>query len=139
MRPSGLPEAEPGGAAVLTSTTDGHPAADLGVRLPPLEMHKLVAQHRWVPRIADLVRRPAGGQARHEADRKAGLSPCRRDPPEHPWRQDHLRRVREETRDLARWLELDVTCMHERQPAPRTAYQQGVSGHPAFRTCPGQG
>jgi len=47
--------------------------------------------------------------------------------------------VREEIRDLARWLELDVTCLHERQPAPRTAYQQGVSGHPAFRTCPGQG
>jgi hypothetical protein len=38
-----------------------------------LEMHKLVAKHRWVLRIANLVRRPAGGQAQHEADRKADL------------------------------------------------------------------
>ena len=37
--------------------------------------------------------------------------------------------------DLARWLELDVKL--PAQAAARTAYQQGVSGHPAFRTCPG--
>jgi uncharacterized protein YcaQ len=44
--------------------------------------------------------------------------------------------VREEIRDLARWLELDVKL--PAQAAARTAYQQGVSGHPAFRTCPGR-
>jgi hypothetical protein len=45
-----------------------------------LEMYKLVAERRWVLRIADLARRPAA----------------------------------------------------------RTAHQQGLSGHPAFRTCPGR-
>jgi hypothetical protein len=53
--PSGPPKAEPGGAAVLTSTTDGHQRRifESGYQL---EMHKLVAKHRWVLRIANLVR-----------------------------------------------------------------------------------
>jgi len=32
-----------------------------------LEMYKPVAKHRWALRIADLVRRPAGGLARGAA------------------------------------------------------------------------
>jgi hypothetical protein len=39
-----------------------------------LEIHKPVAKHRWVPRIADLARRPTGGKLDATADRKAACS-----------------------------------------------------------------
>ena len=56
-----------------------------------LEMYKPVAKRRWVLRIADLVRRPAGGQARCGGGTEGWPVPRRRDPPGRPVRQDRLR------------------------------------------------
>jgi uncharacterized protein YcaQ len=81
-----------------------------------LEMYKPVAKRRWILRIADLARRPAGGQA----DRKAGLLGVDAIHQDIPFGKTTSAAVHEEIRDLARWPELDVNCLHKRQPAPRT-------------------
>lgn len=92
-----------------------------------LEMYKPAAKRRWVLRIADLARRPAGGQARCGGGPEGRPAPRRRDPPGRPLGKTASAAVREEIRDLARWLELDVKL--PAQAAARTAYQQGASGH----------
>ena len=102
-----------------------------------LELSKPVAKRRWVLRIADLARRPAGGQARCSGGPEGGLLRVDAIHQDFPFGKTASAAVREEIRDLARWLELDFKP--PAQAAARTAHQQGVSGHPALRTCPGRG
>jgi hypothetical protein len=61
------------------------------------------------------------------ADRKAGLLRADAIHQGRPFGKTAFAAVREEIRDLARWLELDVKL--PAQAAARTAYQQGASGH----------
>jgi uncharacterized protein len=71
-------------------------------------MYKPVAEHRWVLRISDLVRRPAGGKLDAAADRKGGLLRVDAIHQDVLFGKTASAAVREEIRGLARWLELDV-------------------------------
>jgi hypothetical protein len=72
-----------------------------------LEMYKPVAKHRWVLRIADPARRPAGGHAGRGGGPEGllGVDAIHQDI---PFGKTTSAAVREEIRDLARWRELDV-------------------------------
>src|SRR5690349_23662889 len=68
-----------------------------------LEMYKPAAKQQWVLRIADLVRRPAGGKLDAAAHRKAGLLRVDAIHQDARFGKTVSAAVREEIRGLARW------------------------------------
>jgi len=81
------------------------------------EMYKPVAKpggYFALPILYD----PLTGKLDATADRKAGLLRVDAIHQDIPFGKTISAAVRKEIRDLARWLELDVNCLHKRQPAP---------------------
>jgi hypothetical protein len=101
-----------------------------------LEMYKPVARHRRVPRIADLVRRPAG-KLDARADRKPGLLRVDAIHQDIPFGKTTSAAVREPDPGSGSLAGLDLKL--PASAAPRTAHRQGVSGHPGFPWLPGAG
>jgi len=72
------------------------------------------------------------------ADRKAGLLRADAVHQDIPFGKTASAAVRKESGIWLAGGNWTSNCLHKRQPAPRTAYRQGVSGRPLSRTSPGR-